>query len=221
MAEVYGEKPKIFTKEWWPYYWLYYKWHTIAVLFVAMLVVIALVECAKKEVYDLRITYFGQSYYEESMWDTVENTLEADIKDVDGNGEKNIGILPLVIVDNKEYIEQNTASYLKHDAEFADGLMYLFIYDKKELELRMEDDFVSESFIETDEWLRNEVASDKLIYDKNNKSYAVSLKDSSILKSAGINGDDLYVLIKNDTEAAEKNPKARKNAIIAANKLIK
>ena len=35
MAEKYGTVPKKFTSAWWEYFWDYYKWHTIATVFVA------------------------------------------------------------------------------------------------------------------------------------------------------------------------------------------
>lgn len=222
MAEVYGEKPKIFTKEWWPYYWMYYKWHTVAVLFVAMLVIMSLVQCINKETYDLKITTLGQFYYKDGVWDVVEKELEKDIKDADKDGEKHVDILSLTVFpDNKEYAQQDLAEYLKHDGGFSNNLMYLYIYDKRELETRMESGFIEEGFIKTESWLKEKVADDKLVYDKAGNAYAVSLKDSTILKKAGIDGENLYVLVRTDQYIRNKNKTAHNNAVIAANKLIK
>lgn len=221
MAEVYGVKPKMFTKEWWPYYWLYYKWHTVAVLFVVMLIVIALVECATEEKYDLKMLSFGQFYYEDSNWDIVEAELEADIADADDNGEKNVSIMSLSVFMDEEYLEQNYAMLLKHDSSFTDNLTYLYIYDRAELEPRLKDDFVSEGFFETDVWLNEDIDDEKLLYDKNGKAYAVSLKDSSVLKKAGIDGENLYLLVKTDEYISDRNEIAYNNAVTAANKLIK
>ena len=64
MAEVYGVKPKKFTKEWWPYYWMYYKWHTIIIGFFSITTIISAVQCAMKEHYDLNVVYAGSGYYE-------------------------------------------------------------------------------------------------------------------------------------------------------------
>ena len=55
MAEKYGVKPKIFTKEWWPYFWKYYKWHTIAILFVGGLAITWIVQCSRNVEPDLGI----------------------------------------------------------------------------------------------------------------------------------------------------------------------
>ena len=217
MAEVYGEKPKIFTKEWWPYFWLYYKWHTVAVLFVVMLTIISLVECANKEKYDLRITYLGQHFFDDSAWENVEKTLEIKINDIDHNNEKNIQILNLILTGDSEQMEQDYASTVKHDIEFSNELMYLFIYDKNQVEARA-DEFLEEAFLKTSEWLDSPV-SDELLNDKDNP-YAVSLKNSTILKNAGINCENLYVLVKKNQEVGAVS-KAQENAIISANNLIK
>lgn len=213
MAEVYGEKPKKFTKEWWPYFWLYYKWHTVAVLFVMMLVAIGISDCARKEKYDLRLTYLGRTYYDIQLWDETEKLLEEDIKDADGNGEKNIGMTDLVIAEGNEYGEQNYASYLKHDISFSEDLSYVYIYDSKELERALTDGVAAGCYAKASDWLNTDVPDDKLIYT-DGTAYAVSLRDSKVLKKAGVNCEELYVLLRTDAPAQE-------NAVIIANNLIK
>lgn len=213
MAEVYGEKPKKFTKEWWPYFWLYYKWHTVAVLFVMMLVAIGISDCARKEKYDLRLTYLGRTYYDIQLWDETEKLLEEDIKDADGNGEKNIGMTDLVIAEGNEYGEQNYASYLKHDISFSEDLSYVYIYDSKELERALTDGVAAGCYAKASDWLNTDVSDDKLIYT-DGTAYAVSLRDSKVLKKAGVNCEELYVLLRTDALAQE-------NAVITANNLIK
>lgn len=213
MAEVYGEKPKKFTKEWWPYFWLYYKWHTVAVLFVMMLVAIGISDCARKEKYDLRLTYLGRTYYDIQLWDETEKLLEEDIKDADGNGEKNIGMTDLVIAEGNEYGEQNYASYLKHDMSFSEDLSYVYIYDSKELERALTDGVAAGCYAKASDWLNADVPDDKLIYT-DGTAYAVSLRDSKILKKAGFDCEELYVLVRTDAPTYE-------NAVITANNLIK
>ena len=44
MAEKYGVVPKRFTREWWDYFWMYYKWHTIAIAFVIIAVTVTIVQ---------------------------------------------------------------------------------------------------------------------------------------------------------------------------------
>lgn len=213
MAEVYGEKPKIFTKEWWPYFWLYYKWHTVAIVFVIVLVSTWITDCVRKEKFDLRMTYLGGTYYDIQMWDKAEKLLEKSIKDTDGNGEKNIGMMDLVIAEGNEYGEQNYASYLKHDMTFSEDLSYVYIYDSKELERVLEEGVLAGCYAKVSDWLNTDVSDDKLIYT-DNTAYAVSLRDSKILKKAGFDCEELYVLVRTDAPTYE-------NAVITANNLIK
>ncbi len=220
MAEVYGEKPKIFTKEWWPYYWLYYKWHTIAVLFVMMLVAIGISDCARKEKYDLKITYLGRVYYDTLQWDETEKLLEAKIEDANGDGKKNIGVMNLVIAEGEDYADQNYASYIKHDVSFSEDLAYVYIYDGAELKRALGGGELDGAFAKATDWLSVEVPDDKLVYSENT-AYAVSLKDSAVLKKAGLNSEDLYILVRYDALNSEKGNKAHENAVITANNLIK
>ena len=60
MAEVYGEKPKKFTKKWWPYFWMYYKWHTISIVAIAVVIISTVMQCVTAEKYDLILTYLGR-----------------------------------------------------------------------------------------------------------------------------------------------------------------
>ena len=220
MAEVYGQKPKIFTKEWWPYFWLYYKWHTIAVLFVMMLVAIGISDCARREKYDLRITYLGRTYYETQMWDYAGELLEQDIEDADGDDNKNIGIMTYVIADGEDYADHNYASYIKHDVSFSEDLSYIYIYDSSELKRALEDGTDAGCYAKVSDWLIKDVSDDKLIYT-DGTAYAVSLRDSDILKKAGINCEELYILVRTDAGIPQKDNLAQKNAVITANNLIK
>ena len=77
------------------------------------------------------------------------------------------------------------------------------------------------AFHSTDIWLDAEMPEDKLIYGNDGKPYAVSLKNSKILDAVGIDSENLYVLIKYDTNSPYENEAAYKNAVITANNLIK
>lgn len=220
MAERYGEKPRIFTKEWWSYYWMYYKWHSIAVAFVLMLVTVGVTECVKRDRYDLDITYLGNTYYDDEMWNSALENINECIYDADGNGKTLIGFQSLIVSNEAEYAEQSYAAYIKHDASMADEFSYLYIYDGTELEKNSEDDFISENFFKASAWSDSEISEDMLVY-YGDDAYAVSLKNSAILKNAGIDCENLYLLVKYDGDMKNVNDTARENAFRAANKLIK
>ena len=44
---------------WLENFWYHYKWHTIAALFVLLVTVVMIVNCARREKYDVYILYAG------------------------------------------------------------------------------------------------------------------------------------------------------------------
>ena len=221
MAEHYGVKPKMFTKEWWPYYWMYYKWYTITAVAIVAFIVMIIYDCVTKEKYDLKITYYGSNAYLSEMWEELDTTLEEYIEDIDGNGEQNILMIPLVMSDKSEDMQMSQAAYTQYTMSFTDTLSYLYIYDQAQLDILIDEDIVNGTFLTTDKWLNSDVSEDSIVYGKNSKPYAISLKDSKIINSIGLNGEDLYVLVKDDTQNPKQDEKVRKNAFIVANELIK
>lgn len=219
MAEHYGVKPKAFTKEWWPYFWMYYKWHVVAVVVMGIFVITGVTQCVNKEHYDLEVAYSGDKYYEDSVWTSIETELEEDIADIDDDGEKNIRISPIVTIDEPGYEEQNYTMQMKHVAELTSELMCVCIYDKRTME--QYDESITDSFCMPQEWLDFEVDEDMIGYSKTGKACAVSLKNSSILKSAGIDCEDLYVLVKMNTDKSGENNAVHENAVTVANNLVK
>ena len=221
MAEKYGVKPKLFTKEWWPYYWMYYKWHTIAIVFIGMVVAIGAVQCARKIEPDLSAVYCGKMSYSEQAWSVVTNALAEDINDINEDGKKNIALMPLLIIDDEQYAEQNYGMQVKHVASFSDETNYIYIYDKEFVDANIVNEDESEVFHITDKWLETDIDDDKLVRGQNGNAYAVSLADSTLMRAAGIKSDEMYLLIKYDTDSPYRNEQAFENAVIAANKLVK
>ena len=221
MAEHYGVKPKMFTKEWWPYYWMYYKWYTITAVAIVAFIVMIIYDCVTKEKYDLKITYYGSNAYLSEMWEELDATLEEYIEDIDGNGEQNILMIPLVMSNKSEDMQMSQAAYTQYTMSFTDTLSYLYIYDQAQLDILIDEDIVNGTFLTTDKWLKSDVSEDSIVYGKNSKPYAISLKDSKIINSIGLNGEDLYALVKDDTQNPKQDEKVRKNAFIVANELIK
>ena len=178
-------------------------------------------DCVTKEKYDLKITYYGSNAYLSEMWEELDATLEEYIEDIDDNGEKNILMIPLVMSDKSEDMQMSQAAYTQYTMSFTDTLSYLYIYDQAQLDILIDEDIVNGTFLTTDKWLNSDVSEDSIVYGKNSKPYAISLKDSKIINSIGLNGEDLYVLVKDDTQNPKQDEKVRKNAFIVANELIK
>lgn len=196
MAEVYGVKPKAFTKEWWPYYWMYYKWHTISAVLVIVCVVVTIVQCTNKEKYDATVNYAGAGYISEETLDELEIAFEELIEDVDGNGEPNVYIQQLNMSANDTNPEMTMALQTKHDISFSENTNHLYIYDKAQAELIMGREYSAELFVSVDEWYIGEYDDSAVIKNDDGVPLAISIKDSKLFDEYGINSDDMYIAIK-------------------------
>jgi hypothetical protein len=221
MAERYGVQPKRFTKEWWPHYWMYYKWHTIASVFAAIIIVSSIVECATNEKYDINVTYTGSAYFPEEHIDMLETEMEKYIEDIDGNGEKNVFMQSLVISNTKETAEMDYAMMTKHDMELTAKTSYLFLYDKAKAQQMLSRDDSADVYVPVDKWYEGDIESVECMKNAGGVSGAVSLKSSTVLKELGIYASDLYIAVKVDYFQEEINVLAQSNAIKVANELLK
>lgn len=84
----------VFKKKW-ENYWYYYKWHTIAGVFVLLLAVVFIHDIATKEQYDTTVMFAHSEYVEDAEIAQLKSTLEQYIPDVDGNGEVNLLMTPI------------------------------------------------------------------------------------------------------------------------------
>ena len=90
--ERYGTVPKKFTKDWWPYFWDYYKWRVIGIALAIVIIVVTCVQCATREKYDFHILYTGRMTFSDNHVETIQNALNERIEDVDGDGKTNISV---------------------------------------------------------------------------------------------------------------------------------
>ena len=61
--EKYGTIPPKFTKEWWEYFWDYYKVHTICTVAAIVIIVSTIVQCANSPEYEVEFRLFGQNKF--------------------------------------------------------------------------------------------------------------------------------------------------------------
>lgn len=153
MAEVYGVKPKMFTKEWWPYYWMYYKWHTIGIVFVAASIAITAVQCAMRPKYDLVITYGGTANIPQDTLDEISGELSEYVEDIDGNEQKNVFVQQLNFYNDIANAQIDSGLQQKHDAELTSNNTFLYIYDVDELAIIAGREHSSETYLDVHEWL--------------------------------------------------------------------
>ena len=220
MAEVYGVKPKMFTKEWWPYFWMYYKWHTVIAVIAIFGIAMGIYQKATEVKYDLNLTYMAQNIViGENGEQELTKALEPKMSDANGDGEVHLYIDQINITGDEAQIYLDMDLRTKHDMEFGNEFSYLFVYDAKEFQFIDNSGNLDEAYIDISEWAGD--IGEKAVLSGDGGTYGVSLKDSKIMKQCGIDSDDLYVFIKNDSIDKEKNKIAEENAIILAKELIK
>lgn len=221
MAEVYGERPKRFTREWWSWFWMYYKWHTIIAIIAVLGITMGIYQKVTEVKYDVNLTYMAQAQYiGENGEKMLTNALLPFVEDVNGDGETHLYINEIVVSGDPNQTYMDVDLRTKHDLEFGDPYSYLYIYDTKEIEIIELSYGLAEMFLPIAAWCDKEDAE---VYIGNDHiAYGVSLKDSKIFKECMLgDSEGFYVFVKNDAIDEEKNEISQKNAIALANELIK
>lgn len=90
MAEKYGTPDQLKGKKGWENFWYYYKWHTVAGAFAAVLLAILIRDIATKEVYDATVFMASDSYISEELADQLCQKMETYVEDYDGKQGVNI-----------------------------------------------------------------------------------------------------------------------------------
>lgn len=176
--EVYGVKPKIFTKDWWPYFWEYYKLHTFAVLIVAFFIISTLHECKNQIKYDLQIDVITENTVPQKALDALSDAAQKNISDVTENG-KNEAYVNYLYVDESGDPQYFEAINTKMMVETGYTDAFIFLVSKKYA------DYMSELgvFKPASEW------TDRPSYN----GFCISLENCEILKNQGFDTSDLYL----------------------------
>ena len=98
--------------KWFENYWYHYKWHTIAIAFAVIVILICTVQACSREEEDITMVYAGRAGVEMSAdeAEALKKVLEAQMpSDFDGNGEKNITLVRYSIL-SEEQIKEYEAS---------------------------------------------------------------------------------------------------------------
>lgn len=203
MAEKYGVVPPKFTKEWWPYFWEYYKIHTIAAVVIVVSVIATAVQCANREKYDLNVTYGGNLSFDTELTPKLEEEFEKYIDDIDGNGEKNVFFQAMTISGLQGYEEYDYALETKLQLEFQMENSFIFLLDKSQMDMLTQGDYAGETFAPVSEWADN-VDESRLVKAADGKAYAVDISDSKIFADCGLSCKGTYALLKLNLKPEEK-----------------
>ena len=94
-------------------FWYHYKWHTLIVLFLAVVLIVGVGQMCNKNKYDVFIMYAGIHDVERksttgvSEYETLVQGLKKISDDYDGDGEVNVSFLPLFLPSSAEIEELN------------------------------------------------------------------------------------------------------------------
>ncbi len=218
--EYYGPKPKIFTKEWWPYYWDYYKWHTIAVVAAVVAIVATVIQVANQEKYDGSFVCAGNIVFPQEYSDKIEEQLEEAVDDLDENGEKSVLMEQLTFSKDDVDAQYSAAMRMKFDIKLQTNESFAFIMDEELMTQTLKNPETDGCFATVEEWLTAEV-SEENIYKIDGTPYAVKLTDSKMIKELGLLGDNIYAVLKyNYDETDEELNRQFENAKKMLNTIV-
>lgn len=178
--EVYGEKPKRFTKEWWEYFWDYYKLHTIAAVIVLIVIISTITECATRKHYDLQVDYISRTALSFEAQNALTELIAKNIDDVTKNGKTEAFLTYLDLGDRNDP-QRFQAMSTKYAIEMGNTESYVFLVSKEYADQLIE----GEVLLEAEKWCNA----------PSYKGYCIDLADCSILKDIGVETDDLYLCI--------------------------
>lgn len=219
--EKYGEVPKRFTRGWWEYMWYYYKWYAAGILAVVLFVGITVGQCVTREKFDATITYAGDMVFSENNIAKIEENLAPAMEDINGDGKANLKFQQINFVNANNSAGYDSAMQTRLDAELQAGDTYVYLVSKDMANTWINRDMGDmEVFSPAEEWLGREVPPE-LAITRNDKTYAVKVTDSPLLRSSDVIHEDLYLMVRPlyDADNTEK-AQARRVAIKAANAII-
>ena len=178
--EIYGEKPKRFTKEWWEYFWDYYKWHTIAAIVVLTVIISTVTECANRVHYDLQLDFISNETLTTDAQEALIALMEKNIDDVTENGrnEAYVTYIDMGERNDPQYVQ---AMRTKYAVELGSTEAFLFLVSREYADELID----GEILVKAENWC------DAPSY----RGYCIDLSDCAALKEIGINTDDLYACI--------------------------
>lgn len=196
MAEKYGTIPKKFTKAWWEYFWMYYKWHTIIIAFVIIAVGSTIYQNITATKYDVTLMYAGKNMYNEQAVLKIEETLSPLCIDADENGESALLFSQLNIdLENQSDSEYLMAMVTKLQLSLAEDDVYLYIMDKPTAQYCMGDDTENAIFAPLADWVTADLA-EKEIYSINGIDYGIKLDDYEFFAENDIDFKDQYLFLR-------------------------
>lgn len=207
--EKYGVVPPKFTKEWWPYFWEYYKVHTIATVAAVALIGTSVVQCVNQPKYDLNMTYVNPALINEEMQNSFTANISESIDEITDDEEKLtfIQTLPLASVEVED--EQAYAMLTKLSLELQAGESFLFVVNEEFANHLSNTEGYTGCFLNlADAGL--DINEEDMYKANDGNTYAIKLPESNTLSNSGIYTKNLYIMVKNLYEREQEDEKLSK-----------
>lgn len=221
--EKYGTIPKRFTKEWWSYYWMYYKWHTIVGIVALLAVLITAVQCAQTVDYDLYSLYIPPAAYDEARVAHISEQLAQSIDDMTGDGRAlvNGSVIALSSITNVAN-DYDLAMVQKAYMELQVGDSYLFIINGNLMQEYVANG-TADYFEPVDAYLPDSFDRSKLNAMGMDVCRMVPLDGNKLFEEAGLPSKNMYLAVKSLYQVNEESPEHQawyENAKKAAARLL-
>lgn len=131
-------------------FWFQYKWHTIGITALVIILAVFVTQCVTKEKYDMEIVCFTYTPVMDQQLNNAEKYFEEKISDLDGDGKVNLALVNCSISDSNENSQYRNTVLTKMQAIIAsDEKALLFIVDEKAKEY-FKNAFKGTEFFETE-----------------------------------------------------------------------
>ena len=194
MAEKYGTIPKRFTKEWWSYFWEYYKIHTIVTIVLVAALSVTVYEKVTAPKYDLTLGYVGSQTIDIEKEDEIIKAFTDLTPDVNGNGESLLDLYNLSFSLDNQMDEFTMAMHNKMQLAIAVEEIYVYIIDEAHLMGYAGTKIEDCPFVELSTWLKRDLKYNR--YSVEGKEIAISLAGNRYLETLGINSEDKYLCMR-------------------------
>ena len=178
--EVYGEKPKLFTKEWWDNYFYYYKVHTIVAIVACFVIGYIVYTDLNATKYDLSIDYIAEMGITTEQCELIEQLAAENIDDVTGNEICDAYVMMLNMGESND-IQYAQAMQVKFMTEQAYSEAFVFIMSKQYADMMCESGIFEEASV----WS-----------GADEEGECVSLVGCKAFEGSGIPVDDLYLAVR-------------------------
>ena len=115
-------------------FWFHYKWHTLATIFIVVVMTVLIAQCATKPKYDLEVVYFTYTPVLDFQLEGASNYFEEFVPDLNDDGDVKVNVLNCSLSDKSVDVQYRNTVLTKLQAMLvSDEKAMLFITDPKSI----------------------------------------------------------------------------------------